>query len=480
MIYNRHSCIAALAAIAVTASCTRDYQAQSEPNPSPDSRNSETEIPVTEAVAALNRILDSTDPVTRGGRRTIARIDRVSAADMFSATTRSEKVPDAGDLLYVVNFAGDEGYAILGADSRLDTVLIVGDKGNFDPLLLGPSQDEPIPLNPGRDSIPSPGFDLDFQIMPGLTADDLYCEEEDEYYIGAIGNVCPVDDLIVDLLVDYTTRLTIWAGNKEEIDSHGGNIINVDPLLKTMWKQEYPFNKQCVISFIRRPAGCTTIATAQILTYIKNRDLKNGFGITNSTWNDLEAFKVNNYTYGNTDEYLSYLLLENDISKFIKKVADGIGVHYDFLGKGGTFALPISVKSYLEDLGYNVNRIIGFDTDTQHKIALSLENNKPVFIGALDKKARKNGGHAWVIDGCKFHFDSSNYFNHCNFGWGGKSDGWYYYKLFNSDNKIIDPYSSNENTDDSESDDSTQENTNNESNDNTFNFTWWFRVLIIK
>lgn len=204
MTNQRHSCIAVIAAIAVMASCTRDYQTTPEMNHSPDSRRSETEIPVGEAVAALNRFLDSSDPVTRGVRRTIARIDRVSASDMFPAATRSENDVDAGDLLYVVNFSGDEGYAILGADSRLDTVLIVGDNGNFDPSLLGSRQAEPIQLNPGQDSIPNPGRNPNFQIMPGLTADDLYCEEEDEYYIGAIGNVCPVDNLIVDLLIDYT------------------------------------------------------------------------------------------------------------------------------------------------------------------------------------------------------------------------------------------------------------------------------------
>ena len=40
-------------------------------------------------------------------------------------------------MLYVVNFSNDDGYAILGADSRLDTVLIVGDTGNFALPLFG-------------------------------------------------------------------------------------------------------------------------------------------------------------------------------------------------------------------------------------------------------------------------------------------------------------------------------------------------------
>lgn len=48
-------------------------------------------------------------------------------------------------MLYVVNFSNDDGYAILGADSRLDTVLIVGDTGNFAlPLFGSPTSQLPV------------------------------------------------------------------------------------------------------------------------------------------------------------------------------------------------------------------------------------------------------------------------------------------------------------------------------------------------
>ena len=461
MTNQRHSCIAVIAAIAVMASCTRDYQTTPEMNHSPDSRRSETEIPVGEAVAALNRFLDSSDPVTRGVRRTIARIDRVSASDMFPAATRSENDVDAGDLLYVVNFSGDEGYAILGADSRLDTVLIVGDNGNFDPLLLGTWQSEPIQLNPGQDSIPNPGRDPNFQIMPGLTADDLYCEEEDEYYIGAIGNVCPVDNLIVDLLIDYTQRHTIWAAGKEVYEgSHGGGNLNVEPLLKTKWGQGYPFNM--LVTHLDsgcspRPIGCTTIAAIQILTYLKNLSLRDNFMITTSTWADIELFIATPTNYPSEQ---IYKMREKDVASLARSAADGIGVHYNFLGKGGTFALPVQVQRYLQGLGYNVQRKIGFNRKRQDQIVASLRDSRPVFIWALDKKACKEGGHAWVIDGCKYHDESRNYFNHCNFGWNGNNNGWYYYKLFDSSDIGV-------------------EIDEGETTSNTFNYTWWFRILLI-
>ncbi len=75
-------------------------------------------------------------------------------------------------------------------------------------------------------------------------------------------------------------------------------------------------------------------------------------------------------------------------------------------------------------------------------------------------RASKNGGHARVIDGCKYHDESRNYFNHCNFGWKGNNNGWYYYNLFDSS-------------------DSGVEIDEGATTSNTFNYTWWFRILLI-
>lgn len=431
---RRHSALTAMAAIAVMASCTRDYQAMPEQNPiTPDNRSSETEIPVAEAVAALNRFLDSTDPVTRGGRRTIARIDRVSAADMFSAETRSEDVPDAGDLLYVVNFSGDEGYAILGADSRLDTVLIVGDKGSFDPSLLDSPKSEDLPIIPIQTTETDPEQDEE------PTLYNLYSEEYDEYYLGSsdTGN----EGLIVDLLSDYTQRQIISVGNREEYNGWhgGGGIVNVEPLLKTRWHQRYPYNSHFHFAPAsdkdrageQRPAGCTTIAAAQILVCRKDLDLTAKFGITGTTWEDMESFICDSCDtyYNQLFINSSYYNTKTNIASLLKQMADGIDVKYNYNGSGGTFALPAKVKKYLERLGYNVDKYEGFDKDIQHKIVSSLDKGHPVFIGALEYNFT---GHAWVIDGCKYHYESSTYYNHCNFGWkGGSSNGWYYYNLFN-------------------------------------------------
>ena len=474
-------CSAILFFVFALISCKHDYHETACPEPpAPDSRSSETEIPVAEAVAALNRFLDTTDPVTRGGRRTIASIDRVSAADMFPAATRSDEMPEAGDLLYVVNFSGDEGYAILGADSRLDTVLIVGDKGNFDPSLFDSPEAESLLPGNNPDSLPGCMPDPEQETEPTLY--DLYSEEYDEYYLGSsdTGN----EGLIVDLLSDYTQRQIIWVGNREEYNGWhgGGGIVNVEPLLKTCWHQGYPYNSHFHFAPAsdkdrageQRPAGCTTIAAAQILVCRKDLDLTAKFGITGTTWEDMEGFIVK----GNPNT--SELSHQEDIASMAKHIADGIGVKYNYNGSGGIFALPAKVKKYLERLGYDVDKYEGFDKDIQHHIVRSLDKGRPVFIGAL---APNCNGHAWVIDGCKYHYESETYFNHCNFGWkGGSSNGWYYYNLFiYSECESLD--SGNPTGTHTPNPHRGQDNSNcypqNWDGDN-FSYTWAFRTLIIK
>ena len=45
--------------------------------------------------------------------------------------TRSEATADVEDLLYIVNFENEAGYAILGADDRLEPVYAVVDEGSL-------------------------------------------------------------------------------------------------------------------------------------------------------------------------------------------------------------------------------------------------------------------------------------------------------------------------------------------------------------
>ena len=127
---------------------------------------------------------------------------------------------------------------------------------------------------------------------------------------------------------------------------------------------------------------------------------------------------------------------------------DRIGVSYDYLGSGGTFATPQRVLECLRDLGYNqIHKCNGYSLT---QIKNMLYDHKPVFIAALGL----GGGHAWVIDGIKTRTiqdenseteSREQVLLHCNWGWDGSSNGYYESKIFDTIDGTVeyDEYSAN-------------------------------------
>lgn len=393
-------------------------------------------IPIDEALSALDRVLMQIDPPTRGFCRKVGKVVTISKERMFGASSRSASDVPEGDLLYVVNFEKNSGYAILGANNKFDSVIMIGDLGKFD------------------DSVFDDDYD-DSQDLPDslrVTYADLYCEEDNEYYLGNnnSGNVTG------DLVKDYMRIRTDFHKDDDFGGDDGGGVAIIHPLLKTLWHQHAPFNLYFHSAPAsdtnnpgRRPAGCTTIAAAQIITCLKNLSLEDKFGITTSTWQEIEDIDLGNFMITNYEI--------QDVASMIKQMADGIGVRYNFMASGGTFATPQKVKKYLEWLGYDVTKYLGCKEKISDKIVKSLEIGNPVFIGAL---ASNFSGHAWVIDGYMSNLDKPR-FMHCNFGWQGDSNGWYVYSVFNSTDgtRLLD---------------------DKDLGNKSFNYSWWYRTLIIE
>lgn len=161
---------------------------------------------------------------------------------------------------------------------------MIGDRGKFD------------------DSV----FDDDYEDSQDLpdslrvTYADLYCEEDNEYYLGNNnpGNVTG------DLVKDYMRIRTDFHKDDDFGGDDSGGVAIIHPLLKTLWHQDEPFNLNFHYAPAsdtnhpgRRPAGCTTIAAAQIITCLKNLSLEDKFGITTSTWQNVEDVDIYDY-YG--------------------------------------------------------------------------------------------------------------------------------------------------------------------------------------
>lgn len=413
-------------------------------------------ISLDEALQNLEKVLGWIDKPTRGSTRKISTITTLRKKDVWGHTTRSDAT-STDNLLYIVNFEGEEGYAVLSADNRLDPVLLVADSGSVDPA------DYTVPED----------IYLQDSIRPGSVEDpfvEYWCEEDEDHYIGNDGTPD-----IPSLLLGCTERVPIWVEDPKD----GGNTppsgnVSSDvptPLLNTAWHQRAPFNNQIQRipsdddDFVpenetdnnpytnnNRPAGCTTIAATQVIAYLGTQGVVDYDFELASTWSDITLTEEDRI---GSDERLE---IETDIANFVKQVADGIGVRYDYWGSGGTFATPNKLKRYLNNIGFDAKRTIGYETDI---VTSNLRSGKPVIIGALGRHNDEKSGHAWVIDGFKYDESHNVSMVHCNMGWMA-GNGWYANQVFSSYNE------------DNEYDDPDNEPTWN------YSYTWWFRMVYVE
>ena len=456
------SIFVALLATLLSWSCTQDYteiisvvdDAKLQP------KKEYRAITEDEAYGAVERFLEQIDPQTRGFRRTVQRGKMFTLRRSHVNRAISRGSQEDTPLLGFVNLGnnsgsftrndpsnGGNGYAVVNMLPQFaDTLLIITDIGDI--------QKEDIMID-------------DYAGLPDSLLSQyasLYSPELEDYYIGNAAGAS-ITNVTVDFAWDYVRLRSDYIGDDndtivdgsgesgsggENSGSEGGSSGDDDssggggsldqpandtleyraPMLKTHWHQEEPYNSRFHLAFqdgVWKPrlAGCVTIAAAQILAYLKNVSLSEHFGVTTSSWSSLEKDFTMNDVYTERDK----------LARVIKQMADGIEVQYNYLGSGGTFATPRMLKRYLASIGCGTNKHLGYGQSVENRIIRSLNNNYPVFIGALDGFY----GHAWVIDGyfklsqlpeSNMPKPNTNYFMHCNMGWAGEGDGWYLSGLF--------------------------------------------------
>lgn len=427
------SCL--LAALVCLAACTDEPDVAKNEEQSPVAVNPHR-ISQAQALQSLARVLEEIDtPATRGSSktRTVQNIESVTRADLFGTTTRTGESP-RDTLVYLVDLGEGNGSAVLGADDRLEPVIAVYDTKKI-------TVEDLVPNEPART----------------LTLDDLYCPEDDDYYLGISTPPDPEESFQMDniLLFEYIGAV--------EIIDNGGNVHTketgwfctefIPPMLTTLWHQSSPFSDRTPGNY---PAGCVAIAVAQIMAY-------NEFPKNYCDWELAKQYDP--YAANNRDD----VCLE--LAKLSENIGRGCHIKYNFFWSGESFATPAKAKRFLRDIGYTgTSRHVGYDDSL---IKDKLRADCPVFIGALTPNS---SGHSWVIDGMISEVNkvdvycSNNYLRteykkrlllHCNWGWRGSSDGYFVSNAFNATKgpvPILDIYSE------------TRGETDN-------NYTWWFRIV---
>lgn len=201
--------------------------------------------------------------------------------------------------------------------------------------------------------------------------------------------------------------------------------VVVEPLIKTQWSQEYPYNYQCPqIGTERCVVGCTNTACAQVMNYwqwpkqptgevkwtgASGDQLKIDLSEKPFDWDAMKK------TYLPTDvltdreiDAISYLMVGVGLAN---------GAEYGVNGPSET-GTPFVTPSLRTNFQYHCSDIISRQASSNEQWLQYIKNELDASRPILYVIRRLN--HAVILDG---YDDAHNV--HLNFGWNGYSDGFY-------------------------------------------------------
>lgn len=185
----------------------------------------------------------------------------------------------------------------------------------------------------------------------------------------------------------------------------------VGPLLNSVWGQRYGFNSLCplVNSTERAPAGCVTIAMAQIMYYHQHPSLYN--------WGGMEDGEV-----------------AGDAPILIRDIFDQVIVSYD--AERATGRTSRAANSFNDIFDYNAEKRNYNKNSDFNLIKSQIDARRPVYLrGNHQSTLIEWMGHAWVCDGYQITTSCGHTNNklHMNWGWYGTGNGFFTYNNWEVD-----------------------------------------------
>jgi len=200
----------------------------------------------------------------------------------------------------------------------------------------------------------------------------------------------------------------------------------VPPLLKVSWDQGFPYNKKMPqLNGKRTYTGCVTIALGQLMKYYNypargtgqksyywdrgQREISLDFSKLSYNWKNIP----NSLSKANTSQ-------QNDVAGLLYNIAASLNLQFG-LDAGSSAGGMFIERALINHFGYDRKMYMAaraaYTSKEWHKLIQDeLRAGRPVLHLATDKKV----GHAFIIDGFK-----GNGLYHVNWGWGGKSNGYY-------------------------------------------------------
>lgn len=310
-------------------------------------------------------------------------------SDLTLVHAEASKAVSGANDFYAFNVKGG-GFIIVAGEDRATSVLGYSDQGRFD-----------------TNNLPAPLQDL------------LNCFKKEIEFLQTYKE---------NDLVPASTTLNATAG--------------VQPLIKTTWGQEDPYDWQCPTENGEYcVVGCVATAMAQVMYYWKFPTSCNSIsGYGGGWWGGMSVPGLPATTFDYNLMLLSYCHWDWDNSVLVQdtytdaqaqEVAKlgrycGQAVEMDYSPEGSGAYTQDQLQA-MKDFGFSQSAqyvqkngwYSSSYTNAQWEamIRTELDAGRPILYAANDPSA---GGHAFICDG----YNSDNKY-HFNFGWYGTCDGWY-------------------------------------------------------
>lgn len=348
-------------------------------------------------------------------------------------STRSGDVQDIEPFVYVVNFDNNQGYALVSGDTRMQPILAVLDSGS---LPQGTVIDDPNVIMMLSD------IETDYRMALGLPVEDI-----DGNVVTPIGTAEDGSYIYPDTEMENVEQTrssnTTYEYSEWEDYLYRGTQIGCE------WGQgSLPFNLYTFASDGQRAlAGCVATAVAQIMYYWAHNYTYDGYYFDWSEMSKPEALCDNTS--------LGYQMIAELMYKL--GLPENLNMSY---GADISSASHSNVSRTFKNFGYTSGGSMeSYNLDEIYNIVVS----RPIYVsGCAIKKVTKKTilgitidtttsyqeGHAWVIDQVLVRERNKyTYIDgvlqpgsvkeyeklvHCNFGWNGQDNGFYYSKKFDT------------------------------------------------
>ena len=369
---------------------------------------------IVDGKVSLTRAISNADFVFRNteefGNKTrkIKSVDVLKRANANSRVTRTSSLDEQDALAYVVNYDNNEGFAILAATTKLPPVISIGDEGNFN----------------------TEGF-VNFIQNNGATRSGEEINSAQEMQYAIINNSLILPPINVEEQELFGVDTTV--------------LLKCLPLVPTKWGQEDPYNYYAYNEYNEKShAGCVPVAGAQVLASLCYHHNWRPTTQLSSTY-PIDWYAINRMIFYDIFKFASNDYSDNalTVASLIRAVGEDVNAQYS---PEGTGAYTEDLVETYRELGLSATYFDNSNLLKTNSVNMIINKNLPVNVRAKNSVSGK--GHSFIFDGWlrleysllgfsqvevlpgvqelrEDNFQHRMDLVHINFGWDGRSDGYY-------------------------------------------------------